>query len=243
MPDTPEDNAFLGLNIHEMWAALIFQTLPHALLAPWLPRKALLHEEIHLNVSLPLAQGRQESAKDWLYLKKATDPVLKAYYEFRVESATKNLELGRKRRGGLAREQATRGEWVELKVYCRKRGNPRKTLKLRDVLLPLPTQLVLLPDKVFVHYDFRDDVHPHRVASKSQTEDPSMRLGIKLIGKSSRGTEVVHWVRTDGEKIVSRLNFLCDWLENVPKEETEKGSRRFYIKKPSQGKAREIYNP
>ncbi|KAF2647363.1 hypothetical protein K491DRAFT_685585 [Lophiostoma macrostomum CBS 122681] len=245
LPEIKTDSFSLELNIAEMLCSMIFQSLPQELLRKWLPKDSHLVAEKHLNVASPLQQGLRQAVRDVRYLRDSADPILREYYESVRAIWTRNLDYHREQRGNETRERALQGYKVALTVYMN--TNPygkkfqRTVVKLRDVVLTVPSNLQIIPDDVYVFYDLQEGAHPDRAAQQAQEDDPAYRLGIRISGKSRSGDEVTHWLKTKGAKDVARINSLCDWLAGREKEVTESTPRRFFIKKSSRGPGKQTY--
>ncbi|KAF2274498.1 uncharacterized protein EI97DRAFT_468686 [Westerdykella ornata] len=119
LPETPSPATGLNLNVLEMWGSTIFQACPSSILAPWITREIqlFLADDFFLNMRPPLGQGRVEAEKEWVYLKKATDPELVTYREKRSEISRTNMQKFHDTRREASRAKALDTGEAEIKAY------------------------------------------------------------------------------------------------------------------------------
>lgn len=226
------------LNILEMLGCLAFQTLPEKTLLQYLPQGSKVSSPgAHLNVASPLAQGCSKAERSFSLLAHSSNPLIRAYYQDR-------------RKKGYARMQETwinravhtaiEGGEVELKMITETRPMPRARFHLRDVTVTIsPEQLEELGrtygDKVRVEYELSEEPHPMPFASKARFDDPAIRLGIKIIGKTTI------WASSGGDLMVKKANTLVDELAGVSFTEITGRPRRYLRENINVGRSKASY--
>jgi hypothetical protein len=85
-------------------------------------------------------------------------------------------------------------------------------------------------DEVTLQYHMAAARHPHPYANKSLPTDPACRLGISIRGRDMNG-EFHHWLHTNGELNVRKMNCLVDVLEGYSLGESKEFKRRWHVNK------------
>lgn len=222
----------LRLNVAEMFAAVLFQSLPHKLLRRYLPAQIALGPEVHLNVASPLG-GKVSTAIALAGLMNSSDPVHKRYLEKRKQrklarpARGKNEECRRKLLEGYVSELVT--DVYYYGVYCK--------FAIREASVHLGRRDNFLGDTVHIRADIVPvgSVHPEHYAKLATADDPASRLAFCVTGVAADGSLFQHWPRTEGEKFVFKANSWCDWLEGVPESVIAMTPRRHIIPRKAAG--------
>lgn len=236
------------MNLLEMWACALFQTLPTKaliyiyiyirLLAQRYPTIPLPRTSQHYSSSLPKSgrelSGDQKSRtyisfpdiqqhlkalrQKFFDLKNSKDATLREYYY----SVHRNLRA----QGAAAKKEKTRQRALSgINVIIRQTLNGSRYFTLGHVVFRISTSLDLQAGmEVCVQCCLLPDRHPHVYATDALDYDPAIRLGVKVTGK---GHVFEAWLFAGGTQTVKQMNTFAEILEGVDIEEIEKKKRRY----------------
>ena len=261
----------LLLNLLEMWACVLFQTLTVRGLREYLPENTkLVAPGIHLNVALPLHQRLAEEENDqeqayrafsglyhsndptvrcyyqclrrkFLDLKNSSDPVLREYYMAVYRKIGQAGALAKKKKT-LAR--ALSGMERVVKASVTRQKFVSYYFSISHYSFRLSKSVVPWENGLKIHVRcclLSDRPHPNAYAKHALPSDPAARLGIKIRGKDARGSNFELWLAGNGEQTAKQMNTFVDDLESVPIEEIEKQERRYLPVNYQRGRTRMSY--
>jgi hypothetical protein len=207
---TNRDIDQLTLNVAELWACCLFETLPKRVMALYLPFVKFSSPDIHLNLATPLSKG-QPSKGRWGYihldLLKSSDP-LKAAWGLRVlEKAQANSAATRSRQAAERALQKFENGGEYACTYVNKEG--RRPVVIGLLLLNMPRNVILEESgNVFVVPELLgpESVHPNPVCPGAREGDPALRLGFRVKVELPDGTIGVGWLSNAGTKALANAN-------------------------------------
>lgn len=218
------------LNILEMWASLIFRTLPPHKMEEFLPPGIPVTFDGYygLNVGLPLAQGDSRAGKSLHDLSKTRDPLAMAYYLRRlrdaqvVSTAVKNDKL---------RTRLLSGDIFKCTPMKNTKGRPSGRVYFRGVAIIIPPDADV--KTVFVRCA---QAHPE-MCCEAQPQDPARRLAVRVEYDSvDDGRKHAFWYSQKGDANTQKINSLVDYLEGRDEEYTENQPRRFLDRNKTRGR-------
>lgn len=232
----------LLLNLLEMWASLMLQTLSKNALTKYLPLEMLApYAGRHLNVALPILQASPSQAPElhdpWDY--HTSDPVVCEYYKsmrrrfyelkFSPNAAHRDYYEGVIRSSVITRYKANIMNLaqilggIEQRVYVNPRPNGfYQELFINHFKFGISRKWVHLeknaPIQVRVELLTMDEFQrngsaPTAYCIKATEKDPASRLSIFVEGTSETGTPFAGWIRSGGQKQVFHTNTFVDLLE------------------------------
>jgi hypothetical protein len=95
-------------------------------------------------------------------------------------------------------------------------------------------------EKVLLQLHLSEMEHPMMYASCALKTDPASRLAVSVTGRDSKGTFLI-WLKTNGRKVVFKMNTLVDILEGYTFEERKTFLRRWIQEKDGGPEGRNKY--
>ena len=215
----------LLLNLLEMWACVLFQTLPKKALEVYLPQDTpQCYSQEHLNIALPVCQNLtenyQEEIRNRELMYHSSDPDIQQHLKAlrqkffdlkNSEDATLReyfLSVNRKIRaqGAAAKKEKTRQKALSgmNRLICQAvNGHRWVTISHFQFRISKSLDFLQAGMEVRVQCCLLPGQHPHAYAIDALHFDPAIRLGVKVIGKDH---EFEAWLSAKGTQTVKQVN-------------------------------------